>query len=532
MVEVYFQINDWVLSVDENKLYRQDREVSVEPRLVNLLLFLAEHSGQVYCRDELIRYVWDGAIVTDQVVTQSVFELRKILRDGREENLHYVGTVPKRGYKLVAAVTPMTPEQFHQYRTLSAANVTDVAHVTSVTTPTSPPVETQSKALQEPMAFPAAPLTRALYQKKKKPKQPKVKSLFSPWRLGIINAIWIGILVAAVGVFTYKQSEVSITQVIDTHLIAFEYQDGIRSFGRSYELADGFAQKLMLDITRVTDYRVMLHKTAFKTGIVPGKTVLVRVDENDGGDFLELEYRDNSSEKVLFSRQYALANKHLKSVLKQSSLDLMRILKIEDAEQRAINTVSGVPNDPEALALFIRANHYLNVSDNQQFQYAIDLLEQILISEPDNAYVQSELLVAYYVQQALDESKVLKEERLTQLSVALNHFVSSESGPIQPRIYEALSLHETMLGEQAKAQAHLKQALKIRDSVLAYVIKGKHAELAGDLDNASEAYSEAFYIDTSVETYLLCENLVFSSNLKQIDHAMYRAVHPSVVRLL
>ena len=40
MVGVYFQINDWVLSVDENKLYRQDREVTVEPRLIN---FLPDH---------------------------------------------------------------------------------------------------------------------------------------------------------------------------------------------------------------------------------------------------------------------------------------------------------------------------------------------------------------------------------------------------------------------------------------------------------------------------------------------------------
>ncbi len=113
MVGVYFQINDWVLSVDENKLYRQDREVTVEPRLINLLHFLAEHANEVFNREELIQYVWaGGAIVTDQVVTQSIFELRKLLRDGREENTSYVITVPKRGYKLVANVTPMTLEEF------------------------------------------------------------------------------------------------------------------------------------------------------------------------------------------------------------------------------------------------------------------------------------------------------------------------------------------------------------------------------------------------------------------------------------
>ena len=67
---------------------------------------------------------------------------------------------------------------------------------------------------------------------------------------------------------------------------------------------------------------------------------------------------------------------------------------------------------------------------------------------------------------------------------------------------------------------------------MSHVIRGKQAELDGDLDLASESYSSAFYIDTSMETYQLCENLVFPSNMKAIDYAMYRAVHPSVVRVL
>lgn len=64
-------------------------------------------------------------------------------------------------------------------------------------------------------------------------------------------------------------------------------------------------------------------------------------------------------------------------------------------------------------------------------------------------------------------------------------------GPIQPRIYEALALHETITGDIDLAKRHLNQALDVRDSVLSYVIRGKHAELDGDLDWASESYSEA-----------------------------------------
>ncbi|EOX4945843.1 lysine decarboxylation/transport transcriptional activator CadC [Vibrio alginolyticus] len=520
MVGVYFQINDWVLSVDENKLYRQDREVTVEPRLINLLHFLAEHANEVFNREELIQYVWAGAIVTDQVVTQSIFELRKLLRDGREENTNYVITVPKRGYKLVANVVTMTHEEF----------------VTSRQNEEIPPSVEESEEDYLPIApavtFPAGPLTRAVCEMSKEKKAPQSKNKISPWRLGIMNFIWISMLVVVMGVFTYKQSEVRITQAIDTHLIEFKFQDNFTNEGLSYDLADGFAQKLMSDIAQVSDYRVMLKKASFTSGIVPGKSVVVRVRENDGGSFLEVEYRNNSSEKVLFSRQYALTSSHLKTVLQQASLDLMQVLKVSDAKLKSTMLVAGMPMNPDALELFVQANHYLNVSDTKQFRQGIDLMENILEIEPDNAYVQAELLIAYHVQKALDFSQELKKGRMQQLSEALETNVKMMVGPIQPRIYEALALHETIIGDMALAKRHLGQALRLRDSVLSYVIRGKHAELDGDLDLASESYSEAFYIDTSVETYLLCENLVFPSNMKAIDYAMYRAVHPSVVRML
>ncbi|EEZ84461.1 putative transcriptional activator CadC [Vibrio alginolyticus 40B] len=520
MVGVYFQINDWVLSVDENKLYRQDREVTVEPRLINLLHFLAEHANEVFNREELIQYVWAGAIVTDQVVTQSIFELRKLLRDGREENTNYVITVPKRGYKLVANVVAMTHEEF----------------VTSRQNEEIPPSVEESEEDCLPIApavtFPAGPLTRAVCEMSKEKKAPQSKNKISPWRLGIMNFIWISMLVVVMGVFTYKQSEVRITQAIDTHLIEFKFQDNFTNEGLSYDLADGFAQKLMSDIAQVSDYRVMLKKASFTSGIVPGKSVVVRVRENDGGSFLEVEYRNNSSEKVLFSRQYALTSSHLKTVLQQASLDLMQVLKVSDAKLKSTMLVAGMPMNPDALELFVQANHYLNVSDTKQFRQGIDLMENILEIEPDNAYVQAELLIAYHVQKALDFSQELKKGRMQQLSEALETNVKMMVGPIQPRIYEALALHETIAGDMASAKQHLGQALRLRDSVLSYVIRGKHAELDGDLGLASESYSEAFYIDTSVETYLLCENLVFPSNMKAIDYAMYRAVHPSVVRML
>lgn len=44
------------------------------------------------------------------------------------------------------------------------------------------------------------------------------------------------------GLFTVQQSQVRITQVVDTHLIEFKFQDGFHAQALTHELADGIAQ--------------------------------------------------------------------------------------------------------------------------------------------------------------------------------------------------------------------------------------------------------------------------------------------------
>ncbi|WP_394127438.1 lysine decarboxylation/transport transcriptional activator CadC [Vibrio hepatarius] len=515
MVGMYFQINDWVLSVDENKLYRQDREVSVEPRLINLLLFLAQHVGEVFCREELIEHVWSGAIVTDQVVTQSIFELRKLLKDGREDNTHYVVTVPKRGYKLVANVESL------ERLPLGKGKASDVMHTTDYDEPV--------HGIGSPeMTFPAGPLTRAVCQKRRT----GYFTLNSRGKHNALNALWISLLIAFIATFTYHQTGVKITQAIDAHLVEFQYQEGFNNSQLNHELADGITQKLMSDITQVSSYRVQLDKADFTSGILPGKTISVRVEDENGSEFLVVEYRNNSSEKVIFSRQYPLASQHLKVILRQVAVDLMKAMKIPQPEQKSTVLVTGLPNDAQALRLLIQANHYLNQSDVKQFKHGVDLLEQVVQIEPDNLYVQAELYISYFVAQALEPEQQLNQSRINALSQNLQASRSRLASPVQPRIYEALALDATLSNHMDLAKRYLDQALATRDSTLSYILLGKHAELMGDLDQASEAYSEAFYIDTAIETYMLCENLIFYTNLKSLDYALYRAVHPSVVHLL
>ncbi|MDO5531552.1 winged helix-turn-helix domain-containing protein [Sutterella sp.] len=98
-------IGEFTVSSATNTIERQGHPgVKLPPRLIDTLLFLARHQGEVLTRKELVDGLWERTVVTDQTVTQLIFELRKYLRDGRARGdaPEYVVTVPKRGYQLVA----------------------------------------------------------------------------------------------------------------------------------------------------------------------------------------------------------------------------------------------------------------------------------------------------------------------------------------------------------------------------------------------------------------------------------------------
>ena len=83
--------------------------VRLEARTMRLLLCLAERAGEVVSIDDLLGDVWAGVIVTPDSVYQAVASLRRQLGDD-SRNPAYIATVPRLGYRMVAAVAPWSAD--------------------------------------------------------------------------------------------------------------------------------------------------------------------------------------------------------------------------------------------------------------------------------------------------------------------------------------------------------------------------------------------------------------------------------------
>jgi DNA-binding winged helix-turn-helix (wHTH) protein len=70
---------------------------------MDVLVLLAERADQAVSKDELIDRVWKRQYVTDDVLTVTIYALRKALGDDARQP-QYIETVSRRGYRLLAPV--------------------------------------------------------------------------------------------------------------------------------------------------------------------------------------------------------------------------------------------------------------------------------------------------------------------------------------------------------------------------------------------------------------------------------------------
>ncbi len=99
-----FQVGRWRVEPDLNRITRGDRTVAVEPKVVEVLAFLAAHPGEVLSKERILRAVWPGTYVGSEVLRYSISELRKAFSDDAR-NPQVIQTIARRGYRLIADVT-------------------------------------------------------------------------------------------------------------------------------------------------------------------------------------------------------------------------------------------------------------------------------------------------------------------------------------------------------------------------------------------------------------------------------------------
>jgi TolB-like protein len=91
------------LDVDRRELRRGAELIAVEPRVLDLLVYLVQNRERVVSKDDLIATVWGGRIVSESTVTSHIHAARKAVDDSGEAQC-LIRTVPRKGVRFTGVV--------------------------------------------------------------------------------------------------------------------------------------------------------------------------------------------------------------------------------------------------------------------------------------------------------------------------------------------------------------------------------------------------------------------------------------------
>ena len=98
-----FRLGSWLVQPNLNTVSCNGTTTRLEPKVMEVLVCLAKHAGDPLPKERLLQAVWPDTSVSDDVLSRSISELRRVFGDDARQ-ARVIQTISKRGYRLVAPV--------------------------------------------------------------------------------------------------------------------------------------------------------------------------------------------------------------------------------------------------------------------------------------------------------------------------------------------------------------------------------------------------------------------------------------------
>ena len=101
-------IGDFRVNIKRSEIIYQQNICTLEPKLLQVLLLLAEKPGEIVSHQEFQQKIWSGVVVEANTLQRCIAKLRKVFNDDAKGQ-KFITTHPKVGYSLVAQVNWQQP---------------------------------------------------------------------------------------------------------------------------------------------------------------------------------------------------------------------------------------------------------------------------------------------------------------------------------------------------------------------------------------------------------------------------------------
>jgi TolB-like protein/DNA-binding winged helix-turn-helix (wHTH) protein/Flp pilus assembly protein TadD len=397
-----FRVGDWTAIPARRLLRSGDGEITLEPRVMDLLICLARHQGDVVSRDRLVEEVWHGTIVSDSPIYQTLAKLRKALGDDHHAP-RYIETIAKRGYRLIAAVTWDEP----------GAEDPAAGEPESAAAAVAPD---SSLAAQAPADLGPAP-SHAL---------PAKRSLGSMLVLVLVTTLYIFLASSDTATsIDPRDDEAAAARAI----AVLPFVDMSEGGGKAY-LGDGIAEQLIHTLSALPELRVIARTSSFAFRDDDVDAVTIASELNVGlilegsirtaGDQIRVSAQlvDGRDAFHIWSRTFEQPIGDVFDIQDAIARDVAALILGEKIAQ-GMGPVRYATHDPQAWELFLLGQHQMEFRRAETLERAIDYFEQAIDLDPTFALAYARLSFAWFLASDRRYGKVPEDESIDQAELAV-----------------------------------------------------------------------------------------------------------------
>ena len=406
-----FVVGGWLISPALNQISCDGSASRVEPKAMQVLVYLAEHPG-VVTKEQLIAAVWGEVFVSDDVLTGSISALRKAFGDDARRP-KVIETIHKRGYRLLPQVVPVVPER-------DAKGVESIDEV-------------------------------------------------STRRRKLVRNLPLAIVLLSIAVISVAMLlKVPVRPRYDS-IAVLPFLNAGNSSTPQY-IGDGVAEQVINDLSQLSTLKVMAWATVSqnrqeqlnvqslgrKLGV---KAVLVsRITCESDRVILQTELVDVGGGAQLWGHTYERRVSELGTLQSQISRDVISKLQVKVSPSEENRLMHRYSASPEAYELYLKGRFFWGMRTKEGLQQGIQYFERAIHIDPDYALAYAGLADCYNL---LDDwGETPPRESFPKAREAANRAISLDPSLAEAHVSVAM-VRSSYDWDWAGAEQEFKQAIEL-----------------------------------------------------------------------
>jgi len=461
---------------------RDGKAVPLTPKVYEVLQLLVQNSGHMLGKDELLKAVWPDSFVEEGNLTRNISTLRAAL--GENSNDHrYIETIPKRGYRFIAAVRECQDESAE----LVLAESTR-AHIV---------VEEEGESSQEAIetvhesAIPAGAVTHSPYI---------VSEIKRHKRSAVLAAATLSMAVAAVSYFYYFARG---GEAIDS--IAVLPFVNVNADPNTEYLSQGISFSIINSLSQFPHLRVIPFNSVARykgTQIDPqvvgrelnvSAVVMGRLVQQGESLSINTELVDVRDNRHLWGQQYDRKLGDILHVQQEISQEISEKLRLRLTGEEREQLAKRYTENPEAYQAYLQGRYYFDTRTDAGVKKGVEYFEQAIKVDPGYAPAYVGLATAYWDFSSQSSLFPPKEARPKAQAALLKALELDDTLPEAHSILGSIRQDED---DWSAAEKELKRAIELNpNSAPAHWYYARYLETIGKNDEAIAEAKRMLEID-------------------------------------